>query len=127
LAGKSFLLDDVKSNGDLDHHNWGSAEVSPVAIKKTAYMEHPLLCNTNDIIKQYKKKKESFVGLSSKIGSVRATLRKKFSWKSYPELENYLLDNQKEYFRYSSRNYTPEQVCILCIICFILIKLVQIC
>lgn len=26
------------------------------------------------------------------------------------QLENFLLDNQEEYFKYSSRNYTPEQV-----------------
>ncbi|KAL3902611.1 MAG: hypothetical protein SGARI_005752 [Bacillariaceae sp.] len=95
---KSFLLDDVKSNEDLEHHNWGSVQVSPHSIKKTATMEHPLLCSTNDIIKQCKKKKESFVGLTPKTSSVRATLRKKFSWKTYPELENFLLDNQDEYF-----------------------------
>ena len=32
-----------------------------------------------------------------------------FSWKQYPELEDYLLKNQEEYFEYSSRNYTAEQ------------------
>ena len=85
-----------------------------------------------------KRKRESFVGIATKSGTVRATLKKKFSWKQYPEvshresapvrsagsevasshrapspriaqLEGYLLENQDEYFEYSSRNYTAEQ------------------
>jgi len=56
-----------------------------------------------------KRKRESHVGISTKSGSIRSTLRKKFSWKQYPELEGYLLKNQEEYFEYSSRNYTAEQ------------------
>lgn len=43
-------------------------------------------------------------------GPVRAVLRKKFSWKSYPELEDYLVKNRQEYLEYSSSlNYTAEQ------------------
>ena len=43
-------------------------------------------------------------------GPVRAVLRKKFSWKSYPELEDYLVKNRLEYLQYSSSlNYTAEQ------------------
>lgn len=43
-------------------------------------------------------------------GPVRAILRKKFSWKSYPELEDYLVKNRQKYLDYSSSlNYTAEQ------------------
>jgi hypothetical protein len=39
----------------------------------------------------------------------RAVLRKKFSWKHYPELETFLIDNREEYLRHSALNYTMEQ------------------
>lgn len=34
---------------------------------------------------------------------------KKFSWKAYPELEEFLIENREEYLSYSARNYTIEQ------------------
>jgi len=34
---------------------------------------------------------------------------KKFSWKAYPELEEFLIDNREEYLSFSARNYTIEQ------------------
>ena len=41
---------------------------------------------------------------------VKATLRKKFSWKTYPKLESYLVENRDQYLQYSARlNYTAEQ------------------
>ena len=39
----------------------------------------------------------------------RAVLRKKFSWKHYPELETFLIDSREEYLRHSALNYTMEQ------------------
>ncbi len=36
-------------------------------------------------------------------------LRKKFSWKSYPELEGFLIANREEYLRHSAMNYTMQQ------------------
>ncbi|KAL7473763.1 hypothetical protein ACHAXS_014234 [Conticribra weissflogii] len=36
-------------------------------------------------------------------------LRKKFSWRNYPELEEYLIANRTEYLRHSALNYTAEQ------------------
>mmetsp|Transcript_18186 Transcript_18186/g.27283 ORF Transcript_18186/g.27283 Transcript_18186/m.27283 type:complete len:502 (-) Transcript_18186:216-1721(-) len=36
-------------------------------------------------------------------------LRKKFSWKSYPELESFLIANREEYLRHSAMNYTMQQ------------------
>ena len=41
---------------------------------------------------------------------LKDVLRPKYSWKSYPELEAYLIDHREQYLQYSnSRNYTKEQ------------------
>lgn len=39
----------------------------------------------------------------------KTILRKKFSWKHYPELERFLIANRDEYLKHSSMNYTAEQ------------------
>jgi len=39
----------------------------------------------------------------------KTILRKKFSWKHYPELERFLIANRDEYLRHSALNYTAEQ------------------
>jgi len=39
----------------------------------------------------------------------KTILRKKFSWKHYPELERYLIANRDEYLKHSNMNYTAEQ------------------
>lgn len=55
-------------------------------------------------------RKQKFVGEIVHGSVVKATLRKKFSWKNYPELEQYLVDHRAEYMQYSSQlNYTAEQ------------------
>lgn len=36
-------------------------------------------------------------------------LRKKFSWKNYPQLEEFLIANREEYLRHSTLNYTMQQ------------------
>ncbi len=42
--------------------------------------------------------------------AVRDVLRKKFSWKSFPELETYLIDHRKQYLECSNAmNYTKAQ------------------
>jgi len=41
--------------------------------------------------------------------SAKTTLRRKFSWKNYPELEAFLVANRKEYLRHSALNYTVQQ------------------
>lgn len=103
VSKSSFLLDSPREKpiDHLDHHDWG-----PVAPKKIP--SSPLI-RTEEGTKHGKRKRESHVGLTTKSGIIRCTLRKKFSWKQYPELEDYLLRNQEEYFEYSSRNYTAEQ------------------
>ena len=39
----------------------------------------------------------------------RIILRKKFSWKHYPPLEEFLIANREEYLRHSTLNYTLQQ------------------
>jgi len=39
----------------------------------------------------------------------KTVLRKKFSWKHYPELERFLIANRDEYLRHSALNYTAQQ------------------
>lgn len=50
------------------------------------------------------------VGTSTEGNVIKGVLRKKFSWKSYPELEAFLVKNRPRYMEYSSQlNYTAEQ------------------
>jgi hypothetical protein len=41
--------------------------------------------------------------------NVKKIYRRKFSWKSYPELEEFLVANREEYLRHSALNYTLQQ------------------
>jgi hypothetical protein len=100
---------------NLEHFDWSNIG-SPA--NKNHYPSSPLLLvgsssPPSDLLKQSKnskRKREGFLGTATKQNvAVRGTLRKKFSWKQYPELEEYLLANQDEYFEYSSKNYTAEQ------------------
>lgn len=47
--------------------------------------------------------------LKSKNVKPKAILRKKFSWKNFPELESFLIENREEYLRHSALNYTMQQ------------------
>jgi len=47
--------------------------------------------------------------LSDNKKTVKKILRKKFSWKNYPELEAFLIANREEYLRHSALNYTVQQ------------------
>lgn len=49
------------------------------------------------------------VNVQDSSGNAKAILKKKFSWKNYPELENFLIANREEYLRHSALNYTMEQ------------------
>ena len=75
-TGKSsFRLDSSpkqeKPIEHLDHHDWG-----PTAPKRIA---HSPLIGTEEEIKHGKRKRESHVGLTTKSGIIRCTLRKKVS------------------------------------------------
>lgn len=98
-----------QSDTSMEHHDWSKRVASTSCDDSLAA---PSLTSSPTVLitqKYGKRKRENFVGLSTKAGTVRATLRKKFSWKQYPELEEYLISNQDEYFEFSSRNYTAEQ------------------
>ncbi|KAL7553907.1 hypothetical protein ACHAWF_017246 [Thalassiosira exigua] len=43
------------------------------------------------------------------VHSEPVILRKKFSWRNYPELEEYLIANRADYLHHSALNYTAEQ------------------
>mmetsp|Transcript_3959 Transcript_3959/g.5164 ORF Transcript_3959/g.5164 Transcript_3959/m.5164 type:complete len:418 (+) Transcript_3959:153-1406(+) len=46
---------------------------------------------------------------TTSVASEKKILRKKFSWKNYPELEQFLIANREEYLRHSAMNYTMQQ------------------
>ena len=46
---------------------------------------------------------------SDKPTNTKTILRKKFTWKNYPELESFLIVNREEYLRHSALNYTMQQ------------------
>jgi len=106
------LIDPIVTDSpSVDHHDW-SKRVTSTRLDSPDSLAAPCLTSAPTVLvtqKHGKRKYESFVGLKTKRGTVRATLRKKFSWKLYPELEEYLISNQDEYFEYSSKNYTAEQ------------------
>jgi hypothetical protein len=80
---KAGLLSPSSTN-DMEHYDW-SNRATPYDAGGSA----PKLSSPQVIITQKygKRKRESFVGLTTtKSGPIRATLRKKFSWKQYPEV-----------------------------------------
>ncbi|CAJ1946518.1 unnamed protein product [Cylindrotheca closterium] len=56
-----------------------------------------------------RKKKKSVHSNVGRRKSFKKILRKKFSWKNYPELEAFLVANREEYLRHSALNYTIQQ------------------
>ena len=81
----------------VDHHDWSKRTVTSSPLL-SASMSNPsspssLLLATPEGGKRYgKRKRESFVGTTSKTTKIRATLKKKFSWKQYPEVSFELRD-----------------------------------
>uniref|UniRef100_A0A7S1FLB9 Uncharacterized protein n=1 Tax=Corethron hystrix TaxID=216773 RepID=A0A7S1FLB9_9STRA len=55
--------------------------------------------------------KTGFCSVKSSGNRIRQTViyRQKFSWRSYPELEAFLIANRDEYLRHSALNYTAQQ------------------
>eukprot|EP00980_Cylindrotheca_fusiformis_P010670 scaffold2381_cov128-Cylindrotheca_fusiformis.AAC.11 len=54
-------------------------------------------------------KKKGLQGCDTTGRTLKKILRKKFSWKNYPELETFLIANREEYLRHSALNYTVQQ------------------
>jgi hypothetical protein len=63
----------------IEHHDWSQHDV---------FRSKPQLATEKVMAakKHGKRKAESFVGQTTKSGVVRASLRRKFSWKQYPEV-----------------------------------------
>mmetsp|Transcript_2447 Transcript_2447/g.5193 ORF Transcript_2447/g.5193 Transcript_2447/m.5193 type:complete len:344 (-) Transcript_2447:463-1494(-) len=55
------------------------------------------------------KKGKAVQGTPPKGVPIKKIMRKKFSWKNYPELERFLVANREEYLRHSALNYTVQQ------------------
>mmetsp|Transcript_2152 Transcript_2152/g.3892 ORF Transcript_2152/g.3892 Transcript_2152/m.3892 type:complete len:457 (+) Transcript_2152:225-1595(+) len=53
-------------------------------------------------------KEEAHPNKNNKVHSKKQPI-KKFSWKNYPELEDFLIANRPEYLAHAARNYTLEQ------------------
>ena len=71
---RALLLDSAEENSidhHIDHHDWGPLAENPIS--------PPSLISTDEGAKKSKKKRESRVGLTTKSGIVRSTLRKKVS------------------------------------------------
>ena len=74
IEGKPSLVfgnSGEKSSDHLDHHDWGPSA------QKTFL--RPSLITTDEGTRQSKRKRESHVGLTTKSGIIRCTLRKKAS------------------------------------------------
>jgi hypothetical protein len=62
----------------LEHNDWS---------KQEGFRSKPRAARKKILITKHgKRKTESYIGLTTKSGFVRATLRRKFSWKQYPEV-----------------------------------------
>ncbi|KAL9187795.1 hypothetical protein ACHAXT_006173 [Thalassiosira profunda] len=79
----------VSNEAEPRHHRAGAPPVPPPAGPHPGYH-------------QFRKGGRS-------IHSEPIVLRKKFSWRNYPELEEYLIANRTDYLRHSALNYTAEQ------------------
>ena len=92
LTSKTITIIDARFTdspcSDMDHDDW-SKRVSSTLLADDASLVSPSLISSPTVVitqKYGKRKRENYVGLSAKKGSVRATLRKKFSWKQFPEV-----------------------------------------
>ena len=99
-----------------------SVSSSPLKRSKGALRNKRLLESSTNMVEEEGKNKKNkqertrpsiLNSKSDKIqhhdSSNRKVLRKKFSWKNYPELEDFLIANREEYLRHSAMNYTMQQ------------------
>jgi hypothetical protein len=77
----------------LDHFDWGSKPPPPPLLLSSPLglnVLHQKQRGGPSPVKNSKRKREGFVGTAAKPEvAVRGTLRKKFSWKQYPEVRRY--------------------------------------
>lgn len=89
-------------------HELGIHQSCFLSVDPLSALAPPVLIETTEADVQKKRKS---VGRTLQQGvKWKGTLRKKFSWKSFPELETYLVDHRAEYLQFSSSlNYTKAQ------------------
>jgi hypothetical protein len=102
LSMKSFKVPEspVPSTGTSPEKTHDAKILAPVLISET--LSHQAKEGNHFL-------PHSLVGKTVQ-GEVKGILRRKFSWRSFPELERYLIDHRQQYLQYSSQlNYTTEQ------------------
>ena len=83
-SSNASSLSPQTDSGYLDHHDWSNREES------FKFRPSRMKAKSIPTTKVTKGKSEGFVGQTTKSGVVRATLRRKFSWKQYPEVRYFL-------------------------------------
>lgn len=106
-ASMSFIADNSSLNPSspdkMEHYDWSKRVFPCILPSSSSFLPEPQVMITQ---KYGKRKRESFVGLASSTGNVRATLRKKFSWKQYPEVGYLLIDARASLFEDISHNFS---------------------
>eukprot|EP00543_Licmophora_paradoxa_P010241 CAMPEP_0202475430 /NCGR_PEP_ID=MMETSP1360-20130828/92898_1 /ASSEMBLY_ACC=CAM_ASM_000848 /TAXON_ID=515479 /ORGANISM="Licmophora paradoxa, Strain CCMP2313" /LENGTH=240 /DNA_ID=CAMNT_0049102593 /DNA_START=328 /DNA_END=1047 /DNA_ORIENTATION=+ len=93
-----------KVEDDTPSPSWDLDNAAGLTRKKRSVIKQK---NTKTIKRKYYK--SSYVGTKTKH-KVKAVIRRKFSWKNYPELENLLIKRRAEYLQISfTHNYTTYQ------------------
>lgn len=94
LSTKGFAIIDsgltdspTGSDESVAHYDW-SKRVTSTSLDSLSPRSSTSTPTALITQKYGKRKRESYVGLFTKSGTVRATLRKKFSWKQYPEVRS---------------------------------------
>ena len=103
LARKSSRRGADRRKRYLDDHVLSSDEEKEVSIAKSRPTKK-VKASKNSLPSKNTSKE-----VKKKEKNTKAILRKKFSWKNYPELEEFLIANREEYLRHSALNYTMQQ------------------
>ena len=73
---------------------------------KSKSRQHTKSTSTTKVIAKKKQPKNI---VPARDGSKKMLIMKRFCWRDFPELENILISNRREYLSFSSRNYSPAQ------------------
>ena len=91
----------MKKKRQQDHSTM-SFESNP---KKKKHRARPSILRSKEVMSKDESNKKVLLNEESN----KKVLKKKFSWKSYPPLEDFLIANREEYLRHSAMNYTMQQ------------------
>lgn len=97
----------LSSIAECCHHDHARDESVPNSTPKQSKKQKTQKSTPPSIL--HSSTKEQDLNGTSEKDAKAIILRKKFSWKNYPELENFLIANREEYLRHSALNYTMEQ------------------